>query len=160
MHDVVIAEADWSIGQHREAVVSLIDAYAREPQGLGRPLADDVRERLADGLARHPAAFVLLACVNEAVVGIAVCFRGYSTFAARPLVNVHDLVVIPECRGQGIGRRLLEAVCERARQLDCCKVTLEVLECNPRAERLYRELGFGDPGNQPTRFLDRRLALT
>jgi len=39
-----------------------------------------------------------------------VCFRGFSTFAAAPLINVHDLAVVPGFRGQGIGRRLLEAV--------------------------------------------------
>ena len=57
-------------------------------------------------------------------VGIATCFRGFSTFYARPTIYVHDLSVLPEQRGGGIGRRLLEAVAARARLLVCCKLTL------------------------------------
>ena len=43
-------------------------------------------------------------------VGAAVCFIGFSTFAAKPLINIHDFVVLPAARGKGVGRRLLEAV--------------------------------------------------
>jgi ribosomal protein S18 acetylase RimI-like enzyme len=90
-------------------------------------------------------------------VGVAVCIGGFSTFAGRPLINVHDLAVMPTHRGRGIGRRLLEAVAERARQTGCCKVTLEVRTSNADARRLYERLGFSDAGGQPTQFLERRL---
>ena len=48
-------------------------------------------------------------------VGIATCFHGLSTFVARRLLNLHDLAVIPEYRGKGVGRRLLAAVEDKAR---------------------------------------------
>ena len=70
------------------------------------------------------------------------CFQGFSTFAARPLINIHDLAVLPDLRGQGIGRQLLEAVECKARALGCCKLTLETQENNHRARRIYQAAGF------------------
>jgi ribosomal protein S18 acetylase RimI-like enzyme len=86
---------------------------------------------------------------------------GFSTFEARPLVNVHDLAVLPEHRGRGVGRALLAGVEQRARARGCCKLTLEVLDTNETARRLYARFGFqdfplqGDP--VPTRFLAKPL---
>jgi ribosomal protein S18 acetylase RimI-like enzyme len=94
---------------------------------------------------------VFLALDDATPIGIAVCFVGFSTFAARPLINIHDLAVVPECRGQGVGRLLLERVEAKGRELGCCKLTLEVREDNHRAQRLYQKFGFGDmPGEQST----------
>jgi ribosomal protein S18 acetylase RimI-like enzyme len=76
-------------------------------------------------------------------VGVAVCITGFSTFRARALTNVHDLAVVPGWRGRGIGRRLLAAVEDLARERGHCKITLEVREDNPAAMALYRRLGFG-----------------
>ena len=53
-----------------------------------------------------------------------------------------DLAVLPAHRGQGVGRRLLEAVAAKGRALGCCKLTLEVLENNQRALRVYAAAGF------------------
>jgi ribosomal protein S18 acetylase RimI-like enzyme len=83
-----------------------------------------------------------LAYVEDQAVGIATCFRGFSTFAARPLVNIHDLAVLPEFRGYGIGCLLLAEVARKAAELGCCKVTLEVQENNTKAGRLYEDAGF------------------
>jgi ribosomal protein S18 acetylase RimI-like enzyme len=59
-----------------------------------------------------------------------------------PLVNIHDIAVSPQVRGKGIGRALLAAVEADARQLGCCKITLEVRSDNIRAMQLYRDVGF------------------
>ena len=128
-----------------EAVLMLVDAYARDPMGSGRPLPDDVQARLIDGLRTHPTTLILLAFDGDVPIGIAVCFLGYSTFAAKPLVNIHDLAVLPDYRGRGVGKRLLAAVEEAARARRCCKLTLEVFETNERARRTYASAGFGDP---------------
>lgn len=141
-----VVRADLALPEHAEAVVALLDAYARDPWGDGKPLADDVRERLVPGLRAHPTALVLLAMRGEeearAAVGVAVAFVGFSTFAARPLINLHDLAVLPEARGVGVGRRLLAALEAEARERGCCKITLEVVEQNDRARGLYERVGF------------------
>jgi ribosomal protein S18 acetylase RimI-like enzyme len=87
---------------------------------------------------------VLLAFADEVAIGIAVCFVGFSTFRARPLLNVHDLAVLPQYRGKGAGRALLLAAEDHARRQGCCRLTLEVLESNSGARALYRRFGFDD----------------
>ncbi len=140
---ITILQADLDDTAHQEAVRILVDAYAADPMGQGQGLSEAVKRDLIPGLAAHPTTFILLAFLNTRPVGMAVCFRGFSTFAARPLLNVHDLAVLPEFRGQGIGRRLLEETHRRAAELGCCKVTLEVRRDNHRAQLLYRSMGYG-----------------
>lgn len=137
-----IGPADLALPEHAAAVVAMVDAYARDPWGDGKPLAEDARERLAAGLREHPTTVVLLAWLGGEPVGVAVAFVGFSTFAARPLINLHDLAVVPKARGRGVGRRLLESLEAEARERGCCKLTLEVLENNDRARLLYEEAGF------------------
>ena len=140
---LAISLADYSDPRDAADVVSLLDAYARDPMGGGTPLAEDVKARLAGDLAANPHAFSLLARAGDEAVGLANCFMGYSTFAAAPLVNIHDLAVLPGHRGKGIGRALLGAVEAEALKRGACKITLEVLSGNP-ARHLYAACGYGD----------------
>jgi ribosomal protein S18 acetylase RimI-like enzyme len=144
MPEVTVIEADLHDPQHQTAILQLINAYARDPMGNGRDLPAEVHDRLISGLRRHPTTLVFLAFDAATPVGVAVCFVGFSTFAARPLINIHDLAVMPGYRGRGIGRLLLERVEAKGRELGCCKLTLEVREDNRRAQRLYQWFGFGD----------------
>lgn len=139
---VVIVEADLDRTDHQEAVVELVDAYASDPMGNGQPLSSQVRQSLIPGLRQHPTTRIFLAYHGSTPIGIAVCFLGFSTFAARPLLNVHDLAVLPTYRGQGIGKWLLEEVANKARELGCCRLTLEVQERNNRARHVYEAAGF------------------
>lgn len=125
-----------------DALRTLLDGYARGPSGGGRALATDALERLPALLASRPHYFGLLAFEDRRAVGLANCFEGVSTFKARPLLNLHDIVVVPECRGRGVGALLLAAVEAEARARGCCKLTLEALEGNAGAIRLYRRAGF------------------
>jgi hypothetical protein len=87
------------------ALVHVLDSYARDPMGGGEPLAIDVRERLPAALAGVPGAFAFLAKLGGRAVGAAVCFTGFSTFAARPVVNIHDVCVMAPHRGRGLDPR-------------------------------------------------------
>lgn len=140
---LTITLADYRDARDAADLVALLDAYARDPMGGGAPLADDVRARLPGDLAANPQAFSLLARMDDHAVGLANCFMGYSTFAAAPLVNIHDLAVLPDTRGAGIGKALLAAVEAEALKRGACKITLEVLSGNP-ARHLYAREGFGD----------------
>jgi ribosomal protein S18 acetylase RimI-like enzyme len=74
----------------------------------------------------------------------------FPTFAAKPLINIHDLAVLPEFRGRGVGHRLLDAVVVRGRQIGGCKITLEVQENNQRARHVYANAGFEQATYQAT----------
>ncbi len=150
-----VRRIDWSNSNDIGGYVAVLDSYARDPMGRNEGLTDEVRQRLPAGLANHPAAQVLLAIDGSSVVGIATCFLGYSTFQARPLLNLHDIAVLPSARGLGIGRQLLEGVEDLARELGCCRVTLEVRSDNPLAIRLYESHGYC-PG-ACDRFMDKSI---
>ena len=144
-----IKEANLNAPEDQRAVLELVNAYAMDPMGNGAPLPVEVKEALIPGLRKHPTTLIFLAWERTQdgdprgqAVGIAVCFVGFSTFAARPLVNIHDLSVLPTHRGEGIGRLLLAEVERKARSLGCCKITLEVLENNKGARKLYKDVGF------------------
>jgi len=127
---------------HAQAIVVLLDAYAQDPMGGGHQLSTFARENLVATLATTPGAFSVLGLQNDQPVALANCFRGFSTFACKPLINVHDLAVLPSARGQGFSQKLLSLVEREARKIDSCKVTLEVLENNLIAVNAYRKFGF------------------
>jgi len=160
MPPIQVLEADFDDPIHRDGVVAVIDSYASDPIGGGQPLSAEVREALGPKLRDHPTSRVLLAFADATPVGAAICFLGLSTFRAQPLLNIHDLAVVPEWRGQGVGRALLVAAEDLARRETCCKLTLEVQDDNARARGLYESFGFGDyvlDGPAPTRFLTKEL---
>ncbi len=142
--------ADYSNEQHARDIATLLNEYALDPMGGGTALHKDVKTMLASALAEVPQAFSVLCYVDGRPAGLANCFQGFSTFKCRPLINIHDLVVRSEYRGQGISQRLLEKIEEEARQRDCCKITLEVLEGNEVAQNAYLKSGFAAYQLDPT----------
>jgi len=140
--DVTILDADLSRAEHQHALVTMLDAYMRDPMEGGEPMSERVKRDLIPGLRAHPACYVFLAFRDGAPVGFTICFLGFSTFLARPLINIHDIFVDSSVRGAGIGAMLLERIEAKARELNCCRITLEVREDNHVARGLYRKVGF------------------
>lgn len=122
--------------------LELLDHYANDPMGGGEGLSEYAKLNLIGVMREVPGFHGALAWLDGRAVGLIDCFAGFSTFAARPLLNVHDIVVLAELRGRGIGQALLRWAEERARQLGCCKLTLEVLSNNTRAMASYEQAGF------------------
>ncbi len=140
--NVTILDADLSRAEHQNALVTMLDAYMRDPMEGGEPLAERVKRDLVPGLRAHPACYIFLAYRDDSPVGFTICFLGFSTFLARPLINIHDIFVDSSVRGLGIGAMLLERIEAKARELNCCRITLEVREDNHVARGLYRKVGF------------------
>ncbi|MGO4390874.1 GNAT family N-acetyltransferase [Variovorax sp. M-6] len=157
--DLVLA--DYRDPAHAHAVVSLLDAYARDPAGGGEALAPEVLAGLPEALAARPQAFSVLAYDGKQPVGLVNCIEGFSTFACRPLVNVHDVVVLASHRGQRVAQRMLARVEAEARARGACKLTLEVLSGNHSALRAYEREGFAsyqlDPAFGSAMFLQKKL---
>jgi ribosomal protein S18 acetylase RimI-like enzyme len=139
-----VIRADYHDPAHADAIIMLLDAYARDPMGGGAALPALVRESLVPQLAQQPHAFSLLAYGDGQAIGLANCFTGFSTFVAKPLVNIHDVVVLPTARGQGVAKALFREIEAIAAAMGACKVTLEVLSGNAPARALYTSLGYGD----------------
>jgi ribosomal protein S18 acetylase RimI-like enzyme len=144
-----IARADLNRPEHQAAVLQMTRAYAQDPMGNGSDLTEAVQSALIPKLQAHPTTLIFLAFDNNEPIGIATCFVGFSTFAAQPLINVHDLHVLTPYQRRGIGRQLLAAVEAEARMLGCCKLTLEVQENNHGAQALYSTFGFASGQYEP-----------
>jgi GNAT superfamily N-acetyltransferase len=160
--NVEIRQADYRDPGDATVLVALLDGYARDPLGGGTPLPADVRVTLPERLAAFPTALSLLAFADGEAAGLANAVLGFSTFAARPLLNLHDLVVAADYRGHGIGRRLLEQLETVAHERGCCKMTLEVLAGNATAQALYQRCGYApyalDPDHGAAQFWHKPLA--
>jgi GNAT superfamily N-acetyltransferase len=158
---VQIVDADLADARHAQAVLDLLDAYATDPMGGGKPLAAAVRDNLIRELRRRSTVRIALAFAGGEPAGMALCMEGFSTFACKPLLNIHDFVVVPKYRRRGVSTALMARVDQMARALGCCKLTLEVLEGNTVARALYRSCGFAgfelDPKIGKAVFLQRWL---
>lgn len=137
-----VIPVDLNNADHAMAWLELLDHYASDPMGGGEGLSDYAKLHLVGTIREVPGFHGALAWLDGRAVGLIDCFAGFSTFAARPLLNVHDIVVRSELRGQGIGQALLRWAEVRARELGCCKLTLEVLANNTRAMASYKQAGF------------------
>lgn len=156
-----IVRADYADPTHAAALVDLLDHYAQDPAGGGAPLSDFARGNLVAALAERPFVFSVLAFEDGEAVGLVNAIEGFSTFACRPLVNIHDVVVLASHRGRGIAAQLFAEVEAVARERGACKLTLEVLSENRAARGLYAKLGFDDyrldPAMGEARFMQKWL---
>ncbi|MFZ2306417.1 MAG: GNAT family N-acetyltransferase [Rhodoferax sp.] len=156
-----VVRADYTNPVHGAALVELLDAYARDPMGGAHPLSDFARANLVASLAARPQAYSVLAFAGDVPVGLVNCIEGFSTFACEPLVNVHDVAVLASHRGQGVAEKMLVLAEAIARERGACKLTLEVLQGNRGADRLYRRLGFAnyelDPAMGQAQFMQKWL---
>lgn len=150
-----ILEADYWNEKHCSDIMYLTNAYAMDEMGGAEPLPGETLKQMIEGLRETGNAFTMLVYDQDKAVGLANCFIGFSTFEARKIINIHDLIVLSEYRSRGIGEKLLESVQKKARQLKCCKMTLEVREDN-RARNLYERFGF-ENGNPPMLFMTKEF---
>ena len=156
-----IIKADFSDPNHSKAIIKLLNEYALDPMGGGRPLSDHVKANLAKELQKRDGARAILAFIDGEAAGLLICFEGFSTFACRPLLNIHDIVVTKKHRGKGLAKKMLKMLEEIALGLGCCKLTLEVLEGNNAAQAVYKSVGFSgyelDPKMGKAMFWEKKL---
>lgn len=137
-----IVRVDYTNVDHTKILVSLLNRYACDPMGGGLPLDKHVMDQLPQALAQRHDAISLIALSNDTGIGLLNAFEGFSTFSAKPLINIHDVFVDPQYRGQNISRSLMQAIEKIAVQRKCCKLTLEVLNKNDSAKNAYSKFGF------------------
>ena len=137
-----IIEADLTQEGQASAWLNLLDGYAQDQMGGGVGLTVGVKQQLIPQLLKRPERLILLAMRDEVAVGLLNAFEGFSTFAASPLLNIHDVFVHPTARGLGVGKALFDYIEHVARTRGYCKLTLEVLTGNTVAQNLYRRQGF------------------
>ncbi|EWS63350.1 putative acetyltransferase [Hydrogenophaga sp. T4] len=158
---VSVRRADYANPHDAASLVMLLDAYASDPAGGGDGLSDFARSHLVRELAARPQAYSVLAFDGDAPVGLVNCIEGFSTFACKPLVNVHDVAVLSSHRGRGIAEQMLALAEIIARERGAVKMTLEVLSGNAPAVKLYQRIGYAgyqlDPAMGTAQFMQKWL---
>lgn len=158
---IEIVDVDLARPAHAEAVLAMMSGYSLDAMGGGEALPEAVLAELVPRLRARADYAGVLAFADGEPAGLAHGFEGFSTFKARPLLNVHDVFVAPGYRGQGLAPRMLARLEEVARARGCCKLTLEVLEGNAPAQAAYRKFGFDayslDPATGRALFWEKKL---
>ena len=161
MQNMNVIRVDYHHEQQASDLVSLLDSYARDPMGGGEPLTQFVKDNLALELSKREFGLSLIAYVDNQPAALLNAFEGFSTFACKPLFNVHDIIVLESFRGLQLSQLLLQELEKIAQAKDCCKITLEVLERNPIAQQAYSKAGFAgyelDPQMGKAMFWQKKL---
>ncbi|MFT6351670.1 MAG: ribosomal protein S18 acetylase RimI-like enzyme [Neptuniibacter pectenicola] len=140
--DVNVVNIDYNHPQQAQDMIDLLACYALDLMGGASPLMEETKANLAQELAKLPHAFTLICYVDNQPAGLMNCFEAFSTFKCKPIINIHDVIVLPEFRGLGLSQTMLSTVEQIAQDKGCCKLTLEVLEANQPAQQAYTKFGF------------------
>ena len=89
----------------------------------------------------RPAAEVIIGYTGDTAVGFALFFPNFSTFLGKPGLYLEDLFVLPEWRGHGFGRGLLQHLARTAVERGCGRFEWSVLDWNEPAIGFYKSLG-------------------
>jgi len=125
-----------------QEVLSLVDRLA-EYEKLPGP-DDHARERFVrDGFGLSPPRFEVWLAEDRVgtPLGYALFFETYSTFLARPTLYLEDLFVLPEYRGRGIGKALMNLCIRLARERGCGRMEWCCLDWNTSAQEFYQAIG-------------------
>ncbi|MFW5785115.1 MAG: GNAT family N-acetyltransferase [Chitinispirillaceae bacterium] len=142
---VIIKTADLTDPDDCEAICSLINLYMQDSMGGNlRPHSEARQKRLVCRLKTIPHCHIFIAVSESVPAGLAVCFEMFSTFAVKPLINIHDLIVHPSFRRRGVGKAIMEGIESFAKRSGCSKLTLEVRGDNYKAQNLYRKQGYDE----------------
>jgi ribosomal protein S18 acetylase RimI-like enzyme len=125
-------------------IAPLFDAYRRfygKPSDLERSRAF-IRERL-----EHNESVIFVAEDESGrALGFVQLFPSFTSVQARRLWVLNDLYVSDTARGLGVGRALMNAAREHAVESGAKRLTLETMDDNERAWRLYESLGYVKSG--------------
>ena len=129
--------------QAQRADTGLILRFIRDLAAYER-MEDQVvatEELLAEWIFDRRAAQVVFALEEGREVGFALYFHNFSTFLGRAGIYLEDLFVLPECRGRGYGKALLDYLAAQARREGCGRLEWWCLDWNRPSIDFYKSLG-------------------
>jgi GNAT superfamily N-acetyltransferase len=126
--------------RHQASVCPEVAGLAVLPEDAS---GESVREMYREWLVR-PESFAFLAEDEGRPVGFVIGFYDEPHFMWETgrVGHVDSFYVLPETRGQGVGRRLMEAAYAAMRDAGASMVALEMVADNEVARRFYEKEGF------------------
>lgn len=144
MSNKKLIQVDLKNPVHCEQVLHLLNDYMEDKMGSGKSMPAELGPKIISGLKMHSAYLGFFICVGNDFTALANCNLNYSTWQAKPLINIHDFIVSPKYRKQGIGEFLLTGIENYAKKRGYCKLNLEVRKDNIKAQNLYKKAGYSD----------------
>ena len=120
-------------------ILDFIKWLADYEQLLDQVVADEAT--LTDQLFRKKNAEVLFALEDGKEVGFALFFHNFSTCLGRSGLYLEDLFVLPEHRGKGYGKAILQKLAAIALERGCGRMEWWCLDWNKPSIDFYRSLG-------------------
>jgi ribosomal protein S18 acetylase RimI-like enzyme len=124
-------------------VVARLLAEFNEHNGRDWPPEEKIRAGVERLMTRDDTEYLLGGDPPAGVVGLR--YR-YGVWWDAEDCNVEDVFVRADARGSGLGRELVAAATDRARERGCRRMELDTGADNTPALGLYRSLGFRDNG--------------
>ena len=119
------------------ALIVELAVYEREPDAVKASQADLHVALFGD----RPLAEAVLAERDGEIVGLALFFTNFSTWAGKGGLYLEDLFVGEAARGAGVGKALLRHLAQVAIDRDCARFEWAVLDWNAPAIGFYKSIG-------------------
>lgn len=121
------------------AVLGFIKALAAYEHLEDQVVATE--DLLREWLFEKKKAEVLLVEEAGKAVGMALFFHNFSTFLGRAGIYLEDLFVLPEYRGRGYGKGLLQHLAAITVERGCGRLEWSCLDWNQPSIDFYRSMG-------------------
>jgi GNAT superfamily N-acetyltransferase len=126
--------------QDINTIFSLIQALAVY-ENLSDSVTGNAQQLAQDVFGDDPCIEIIVAQVDQLVVGFALFFTNYSTFLTRRGIYLEDLFIQAEYRRQGIGKQLLIYLAKLAVSRQAGRLEWSVLDWNESAIAFYQKMG-------------------
>lgn len=93
-----------------------------------------------------PNAYILVAEKNDKIIGFATFSIRTVVRYPKPIAELDEFFVVPECRKKGIGKQLLQTVLDRAKKRGCYRLYIESHYDHKAAHTLYDKMRFTNYG--------------
>ncbi|WP_430614513.1 N-acetyltransferase family protein [Flavobacterium sp. JP2137] len=120
-------------------VLDLIGELARF-ENEAEAVVVSLEELRRDGFGSDPQFWIIVAEVDQVVVGMAFYYFRYSTWKGRT-IHLEDLIVRESHRGSGVGYALYSEVIKRGAEEGVRRIEWAVLDWNEAAIRFYEKTG-------------------
>ena len=120
-------------------ILQFIRALADYEHMADQVVADEAT--LEEWLFGRQKAEVLFAVLEGREVGFALFFHNFSTFLGRAGLYLEDLFVLPEVRGRGVGKAILQRLAALTVERGCGRLEWWCLDWNEPSIAFYRSLG-------------------
>lgn len=140
MNNITFRTVDLKQKDDADIIINMLSSFSKTVKQI--TLSEEIKNTLINNLIKFNNTIVFIVEFNNKPVGLAICFKSFSTFRNNIVLNIHDLFIINEFQNQGIGGKFLEFISAETEKLGYCRVSLEVQEENKRAMGLYEKHGF------------------